>query len=62
MVTRIKRLVFGCSRCGKEGEWSNHAEGDKGGPPKVSEVRIKMLRSSICHVDILCCNLIPTDG
>ncbi|MFS7933995.1 putative phosphatidylserine decarboxylase [Helianthus anomalus] len=37
----IKRLVFGCSRSGKEGGWSNHAGGDKGGPPKVSQVRIK---------------------
>nr|GEZ73361.1 alcohol dehydrogenase-like 1 [Tanacetum cinerariifolium] len=28
-------------------------------PPKASEVRIKMLRSSICHTDIICCKGYP---
>ncbi|KAL7122081.1 hypothetical protein ACP275_01G023500 [Erythranthe tilingii] len=28
-------------------------------PPKSSEVRIKMLRASICHTDTLCCKGLP---
>ncbi|KAK9058352.1 hypothetical protein SSX86_023193 [Deinandra increscens subsp. villosa] len=60
MAPKIPQVITCKAAVVKEAGGAIAVEEIKVDPPKVAEVRIKMLCASICHTDILCCDGIPS--